>query len=188
MKLKVLYMCCIFELGFLTHFGFNYCDNVLEVGLEQNYNEKCDVYSFAIMLWQMYSLKTPFELYTMKSLKSRVWGGEKKRPFVQDSWPVPIKNLLRRSWSSEINDRPSFAAITKILRNECVRVREGNEDGLEHERRRSTFVFRGERGKLTSTRTSAPSKLAEQRMRKSLALLEATEEEDYSESAPAVAA
>ncbi|KAG7347360.1 serine/threonine protein kinase [Nitzschia inconspicua] len=114
-----------------------------EVAWEKNYNEKCDVYSFAIMLWQIYSLKTPFELYTMRSLKAKVWAGEKKRPFVDAAWPVPLKNLLRRAWSENIQERPGFSQITKILRSECVRVRDGNEDGLEHSRRRSTFVFRG---------------------------------------------
>ena len=129
-----------------------------EVALEQNYNEKCDVYSFAIMFWEMYSCKSPFEVYGMKSMKTRVWSGEHKRPFVQESWPVPIKTLLRRAWSHEINERPGFSQITKILRSECVRVRDGNEDGLEHTRRRSTFVFRGARGELTSTKTSIKAK------------------------------
>eukprot|EP00339_Tiarina_fusa_P014104 CAMPEP_0117026072 /NCGR_PEP_ID=MMETSP0472-20121206/19193_1 /TAXON_ID=693140 ORGANISM="Tiarina fusus, Strain LIS" /NCGR_SAMPLE_ID=MMETSP0472 /ASSEMBLY_ACC=CAM_ASM_000603 /LENGTH=419 /DNA_ID=CAMNT_0004732957 /DNA_START=74 /DNA_END=1333 /DNA_ORIENTATION=- len=130
-----------------------------EVAMELPYNEKCDTYSFAILLWQMYSCKTPFELYTMKSLKTRVWTGEKKRPFIDDKWPVPIKNLLRRSWSAEISERPAMSAIYKILRTECVRVRDGNDDGLEHERRRSTFVFRGAKGgQLTSTKSSTAVK------------------------------
>ena len=73
---------------------------------------------------------------------------------VGENWPVPIKTLLRRSWSKEIGERPSFSQISKILRAECVRIRDGNEDGLEHSRRRSTFVFRGARGQLTSTKTA----------------------------------
>lgn len=125
-----------------------------EVAMEQPYNKSCDVYSFAIMFWEMYSGNKPFELYTMKKLRERVWSGENKRPFVPESWPVPIKNLLRRSWSKNIAERPSFTQVTKILRNECVRVRGGNASGLEHSRRRSTFVFRGARGKLSTTRTT----------------------------------
>jgi Protein tyrosine and serine/threonine kinase len=134
---------------FLTHFV-----HPIEVANGKDYNEKCDVYSFAILLWQMVAMKTPYELYTMKSLQNRVWNGENKRPFVPDGWPVPIKNLLRRAWSNDISERSSFTQITKILRNECVRIRDGNEDGLEHSRRRSTFVFRGARGQLTSTSTA----------------------------------
>ena len=122
-----------------------------EVANEQSYNNTCDTFSFAILFWQMYSGKEPFELYTMKKLRERVWSGEHKRPFVPEDWPVPIKSLLRRSWSKNIKERPSFAQITKILRNECVRVRGGNDSGLEHSRRRSTFVFRGARGQLKNT-------------------------------------
>lgn len=91
----------------------------------------------------MYALKTPFELYTVRSLKAKVWAGENKRPYVDPGWPVPLKNLLKRAWNKDAKERPSFQQITKILRSECVRVRDGNEDGLEHSRRRSTFVFRG---------------------------------------------
>jgi serine/threonine protein kinase len=125
--------------------------------MEKPYNSKCDVYSFGILFWQMYAAKTPFELYGMKSLKSRVWEGEQKRPFVQEAWPVPIKSLMRRAWAADPKERPSFMQIYKILRNECVRVRNGDDSGLEHSRRRSTFVFRGSRGKLASTKsTEAP--------------------------------
>lgn len=126
-----------------------------EVANEKPYNQLCDSYSFAILFWQMYSDKTPFEVYGMKSMRERVWNGENKRPFVQEDWPVPIKSLIRRAWSPEISERPNFTQIYKILRNECVRVRDGNADGLEHQRRRSTFVFRGAKGgKLTSTKTT----------------------------------
>jgi hypothetical protein len=127
------------------------------VALEQPYNESCDTYSFAILFWQMYSCTTPFELFVMSTMKKRVWSGEHKRPFVQESWPVPIKTLLRRAWSKEIKERPSFPQIYQILRSECVRVRDGDDSGLEHTRRRSTFVFRGARGQLASTADTEPT-------------------------------
>ena len=133
-----------------------------EVGLELPYNEKCDVYSFGILFWQIYSTKTPFELYTMKALKSKVWCENGKRPYVDESWPVPIKSLLRRSWSANIDERPDMSAIYKILRTECVRCRDGDESGLEHQRRRSTFVFRGSKGNtlLTTKQAAATATMA----------------------------
>jgi serine/threonine protein kinase len=53
-----------------------------EVGLGggRTYNEKCDGYSFAILLWEMLTLKTPFELYTVKKLTSRVCRVKKNVP------------------------------------------------------------------------------------------------------------
>jgi hypothetical protein len=79
----------------------------------------------------------------MSSFEVLVWSGEQKRPFVQESWPVPIKSLMVRAWSSDINERPTFAQISTVLKNECARIRDGNVDGLKHSRRRSTFAFRG---------------------------------------------
>jgi hypothetical protein len=41
--------------------------------------------------------------------------------------------------------------VVKILRKEAVRARDGDDSGLEHNRRRSTFVFRpkaGETGRV----------------------------------------
>jgi len=128
----------------------SYSSPAPEVANDQPYNSSCDAYSFGIMFWQMYSDTVPFELYGMNAMNSRVWNGEKKRPFVQESWPVPVKSLMRRAWSVNIKDRPNFTQIYTILKKECVRIRGGNDDGLEHHRRRSTFVFQGAKGKRLS--------------------------------------
>lgn len=94
----------------------------------------------------MYACKTPFELYGMKSLRTRVWTGELKRPFVQDCWPAPVKSFLKHAWSQDPKERPTFQNVYKMLKDECVRLRGGDESGLEHSRRRSTFVFTGTSG------------------------------------------
>uniref|UniRef100_A0A6U9X5P4 Protein kinase domain-containing protein n=2 Tax=Pseudo-nitzschia australis TaxID=44445 RepID=A0A6U9X5P4_9STRA len=112
-----------------------------EVAKNEHYNEKCDVYSFAILLWEIMALKLPFELYTISKLKEGVWNGIHKRPFIQPSWPENIQIVLRESWSKEISERPNFTKITSLLKEQCVMVRGGNEKGLEHRSRRSTVVF-----------------------------------------------
>ena len=89
----------------------------------------------------MLSTKTPFEVYTMKILEKRVWNGEHKRPFIDISWSDSIKELLESSWHKDITKRPSFRVITDRLRKECINARGGDDEGLEHSRRRSTFVF-----------------------------------------------
>jgi hypothetical protein len=122
--------------------------SLLEVALEKPYGFSCDTYSFAILFWQMCSCRTPFELLGIRSLESRVWAGEIERPFVQEAWPVPIKNFLKCGWSQDPKERPTFQDIYKMLRSECVRIRGGDESGLEHSRRRSTFLFSGTSGKL----------------------------------------
>lgn len=112
-----------------------------EVANEEPYNEKSDVYSFAILFWEMLSTKTPFELYTMKSLSEKVWNGEQKRPFIQKDWTPSLQTLLQEMWTPNFRNRPDFAAITEKLRIEVVQLRGGDDEGLEHTKRRSTFVF-----------------------------------------------
>ena len=77
---------------------------------------------------------------------------------VSPSWK--LLSLLRRAWSANIDERPDMSAIYKILRTECVRCRDGDESGLEHQRRRSTFVFRGSKGNALLTTKQAAATAA----------------------------
>lgn len=113
-----------------------------EVANGQPYNETCDVYSFAILLWEMLALKRPYLLYTPKSMRENVYNGLHNRPPVDQSWPNAVRICLKRCWDADLHQRNSMAQVTTILKRECVAIRNGDESGLEHNRRRSTFVFR----------------------------------------------
>lgn len=113
-----------------------------EVANGKPYNATCDVYSFAILLWQILMLRQPYEMYTPKSLREKVYNGVHKRPPLDDTLNAGMKLLLKRSWAPDINERHEMKSVAAILRNECVRARDGDDSGLEHNRRRSTFVFR----------------------------------------------
>ena len=99
------------------------------------------MYSFAILFWEMLSTKTPFELYTMKSLSEKVWNGEMKRPSISKDWAPTIKTLLEQMWTPAFRTRPDFPTVTETLRKEIVQLRGGDDEGLEHTKRRSTYVF-----------------------------------------------
>lgn len=113
-----------------------------EVANSKPYNDTCDSYSFAIMLWQMLACQEPYALYTPSTLRQHVYNGRQSRPKLDESWSNAIKICLKRSWSADLSTRNRMAQVEKILRTECVRIRKGDESGLEHNRRRSTFVFR----------------------------------------------
>jgi len=113
-----------------------------EVANEVPYSETCDSYSFAILLWEILALKRPYELYSCKSLREKVYNGPHKRPKIDDGWHNSIKLLLKRAWSKDLLHRSSMAQISKILRDETVRCRDGDDTGLDHLRRRSTYVYR----------------------------------------------
>lgn len=126
-----------------------------EVANEKHYNEKCDVYSFAILLWEILALRVPFEVYTMSKLMKQVWNGEHKRPYINPAWPEAIRMTLEQSWSDVMHIRPGFTEVTEVLRQQLVFARGGSVEGLGHSRRRSTFVF--ERSSLSSALSSMSS-------------------------------
>jgi serine/threonine protein kinase len=115
-----------------------------EVATMKNYNESCDTYSFAILLWQMMSLQIPYSGYSLFKLDTTIWREPHVRPEVDASWPIPIKLILQKAWDADIKGRSSMQSICAILREEAVAVSAPSEEdhsGLEHEERPSTFVF-----------------------------------------------
>ena len=120
-----------------------------EVALGKPYNAKCDTYSFSVLLWEMLALKTPYECYTLKLLKERVFSSMEKRPLVPPQWPASLHTLLQKGWTSNIVDRYSMMQVETVLRKELEARYDMNDDCLRHDRRRSTFVFKS--SSVTST-------------------------------------
>lgn len=92
------------------------------------YNEKCDVFSFAILLWEMLSLENSFDdLLTNGAFYYRVSvGGE--RPDIPGCWESGIKDLLRRCWNANADARPSFPSVQAALRKELLSLSKSNHN------------------------------------------------------------
>lgn len=58
------------------------------------YSEKCDVYSWGVILWEVLSRKLPFENMSAYKLMWAVHSG--MRPPIFYDCPKPIENLLKR--------------------------------------------------------------------------------------------
>ena len=114
-----------------------------EVALGMPYNYKCDAYSMAILLWQMLALKRPYANYVgLKSKTTNVF--EKgKRPPIDKAWPSELSLLLNRAWDKDLSARHDMSTLSASLKTHVVKLRGGDESGMDHVRRRSTFVFRG---------------------------------------------
>jgi serine/threonine protein kinase len=92
-----------------------YMDPNVALGLP--YNESCDVYSFCVLLWQMLQLELPFEKFTMNLLKKLVFQGG-VRPKINNSWSVPLGEMMRNGWSADIKLRPRMNAVCATLKAE----------------------------------------------------------------------
>jgi len=88
-----------------------------EVALEGPYNETVDVYSLAIMAWQIFAMSTPFSGYSI-AMHNELVIQKGYRPKLDPKWGNTINNFLTRSWSKNINDRPKMKEVTKMLREE----------------------------------------------------------------------
>ena len=85
-----------------------------EVVLGHPYNEKVDVYSFAVVMWALATGCEPFCDLDVASHRSKVVISG-VRPKMKKSWPVEFQNLLTDCWHSESTLRPNFVAISERI-------------------------------------------------------------------------
>ena len=91
-----------------------------KVALEQPYNERCDCYSFSILMWQILAMMTPYEGYTISMFEKKVVHGG-TRPKCDEKWPEVLSNLMRRGWGP-LSQRPAMSEMSDCLRDEINRV------------------------------------------------------------------
>mmetsp|Transcript_5559 Transcript_5559/g.7681 ORF Transcript_5559/g.7681 Transcript_5559/m.7681 type:complete len:343 (-) Transcript_5559:239-1267(-) len=80
------------------------------------YNEKCDVYSFGIVLWEILTGLHPFNTLKDKVLSLlSCTSGPKRRPALRDCWDLDIKQLIEACWDENPTQRPDFQEICSQL-------------------------------------------------------------------------
>ena len=87
---------------------------VLEHG---SYDEKADVYSYAIVLWEMVARDEPFKgMHPMQVAKAVDRGERPPMPAAEDACPRGYRSLIEQCWHSKPQARPSFEDILKMLK------------------------------------------------------------------------
>ena len=113
----------------------------------QDYDEKVDVYAFAMMMYLLLAnsriviYKIPEEKVVpldrdrgIREQKRLIADG--KRPVDRQEIPECYMSLIKRCWSQEPSDRPSFAEIVEIMRaDEFSHSLGGNNDAAIARRR-----------------------------------------------------
>eukprot|EP01132_Coremiostelium_polycephalum_P004881 gene4881-6087_t len=87
-----------------------------EVLKGSEYNERADVYSFGMILWELYHLELPFDEYQFKfmsTLEDNILNG--LRPSIHQNCNNTYASLITKCWNSDPNIRPTFQSILKTL-------------------------------------------------------------------------
>ncbi|BFG01361.1 mitogen-activated protein kinase kinase kinase 7 [Drosophila madeirensis] len=104
-----------------------------EVFEGSKYTEKCDIFSWAIVLWEVLSRKQPFkDIDNAYTIQWKIYKGE--RPPLLTTCPKHIENLMTACWKTAPEDRPSMQYIVGVM-NEIVKDYTGADKALEY-----TFV------------------------------------------------
>ena len=78
-----------------------------------HFDEKCDVYGYAIILWEALAWKEPWVGVKMMQVINNVTNG--KRPKIPAYVPEPIMELIKRCWAQDPKERPSFKEVVVYL-------------------------------------------------------------------------
>jgi hypothetical protein len=81
--------------------------------LNNNFNEKNDIYSFGLILWELFTETIPFNV-KLKDVKNYVLN-EKLRPEIKDNIDKEIANLIRECWDTEPANRPECESILNLF-------------------------------------------------------------------------
>eukprot|EP00540_Astrosyne_radiata_P007986 CAMPEP_0116845596 /NCGR_PEP_ID=MMETSP0418-20121206/13357_1 /TAXON_ID=1158023 /ORGANISM="Astrosyne radiata, Strain 13vi08-1A" /LENGTH=250 /DNA_ID=CAMNT_0004476729 /DNA_START=379 /DNA_END=1131 /DNA_ORIENTATION=+ len=93
-----------------------------EVGFGLPYNEKTDVYSLSLVMWEMLALVRPFSELSKEEHRKLVLE-QGQRPEAHKPWPEGIKTLLHLAWEISPRQRPSMDEMLTTLEEELQRLR-----------------------------------------------------------------
>ena len=90
----------------------------------QKYNERADIFSFGILLWEIFSLKIPFQGFNRYDFIEKVCK-KKLRPAANIKCPPLVKQLMQEMWEHDAAKRPEFTRISNVIRGELNDISEG---------------------------------------------------------------
>ncbi|XP_009292938.1 mitogen-activated protein kinase kinase kinase 7 isoform X1 [Danio rerio] len=102
-----------------------------EVFEGSNYSEKCDVFSWGIILWEVITRRKPFDEIGGPAFRI-MWAVHRgTRPPLIKNLPKAIESLMTRCWSKDPSQRPSMEEIVKIM-SHLMGYFPGSEEPLKY--------------------------------------------------------
>ena len=88
-----------------------------EVALKMPYDCKCDVFSFAVLCWEVLALKTAFKDCTRFDFLRRVVE-HKERPAVPKQLPPLTRSIIKEAWEHDPEKRPDMKRVAAMIRGD----------------------------------------------------------------------
>ncbi|XP_078068790.1 mitogen-activated protein kinase kinase kinase 7 isoform X1 [Mustelus asterias] len=102
-----------------------------EVFEGSNYSEKCDVFSWGIILWEVITRRKPFDEIGGPAFRIMWAVHNGTRPPLIKNLPKPIESLMTRCWSKDPAQRPSMEEIVRIMTH-LMKYFPGAEEPLQY--------------------------------------------------------
>ncbi|XP_067674428.1 mitogen-activated protein kinase kinase kinase 7-like isoform X6 [Haliotis asinina] len=80
-----------------------------------NYSEKCDVFSWGIILWEVITRRKPFDEIGGPAFRIMWAVHNGKRPPPIRNIPKPLDILMQRCWSGNPTERPSMTEVDRVM-------------------------------------------------------------------------
>ncbi|XP_047956060.1 serine/threonine-protein kinase STY13-like isoform X2 [Salvia hispanica] len=106
------------------------------------YNRKCDVYSFGICLWEIYSCNMPYPNLSFAEVSAAVVQ-QNLRPEIPRCCPALFANIMRRCWDAKPENRPEMDEVVRML--EAVETSKGG-GMIPDDEASGCFCIRASRG------------------------------------------
>ncbi|XP_029966274.1 mitogen-activated protein kinase kinase kinase 7 isoform X2 [Salarias fasciatus] len=118
-----------------------------EVFEGSNYSEKCDVFSWGIILWEVITRRKPFDEIGGPAFRIMWAVHNGTRPPLIKNLPKPIESLMTRCWSKDPSQRPSMEEIVKIMTH-LMKYFPGYDEPLQYPYQ---YLDEGQSNSATST-------------------------------------
>lgn len=100
-----------------------------EVMQKKPFNERADVYSFGIMLWEFYTRKAPFPHHRDFEEFKQAVAVKDERPEIPPECEASLVSLMKKCWHKDPDRRPPFPRVAKYLEKIMVDVAINDEVG-----------------------------------------------------------
>ncbi len=90
-----------------------------EAQVGENYTESCDLYSFAMVVYEVYAAEVPFSEYASSMRVIEVMQAVRNEPYLRPTMPkcAPLwmRSMVSRLWHRDPSFRPSFVECLKTI-------------------------------------------------------------------------